>query len=116
MIEPVLGKEEALGFFRIRVSAPRERHDIAAHVTQETRHRSRERVEPTEITDHDAPMLERARRVAVDTGEDRVASLKCADGNIDAEAARLVLTALGAKLDTLTEAQQAYRDSWRLGS
>ena len=36
--------------------------------------------------------------------------------DIDAEAARLVLAALGAKLDTLTEAQQAYRDSWRLGS
>ena len=36
--------------------------------------------------------------------------------DIDAEAARLVLTTLGARLDTLTEAQQAYRDSWRLGS
>ncbi|HET6189919.1 MAG TPA: adenosylhomocysteinase, partial [Trebonia sp.] len=36
--------------------------------------------------------------------------------DIDAEAARLVLAALGAKLDTLTEAQQAYRDGWRLGS
>jgi adenosylhomocysteinase len=35
---------------------------------------------------------------------------------IDAEAARLVLAALGARLDTLTEAQQAYRDSWHLGS
>jgi adenosylhomocysteinase len=36
--------------------------------------------------------------------------------DIDAEAARLVLTTLGARLDTLTEAQRAYRDSWRLGS
>jgi adenosylhomocysteinase len=36
--------------------------------------------------------------------------------DIDAEAARLVLAALGARLDTLTEAQQAYRDSWRFGS
>ena len=36
--------------------------------------------------------------------------------DIDAEAARLVLTALGAKLDTLTEAQQSYLASWRLGS
>jgi adenosylhomocysteinase len=36
--------------------------------------------------------------------------------DIDAEAARLVLTALGTKVDTLTEAQQAYRDTWRLGS
>jgi adenosylhomocysteinase len=36
--------------------------------------------------------------------------------DIDAEAARLVLTALGATLDTLTEAQRSYRDSWHLGS
>jgi adenosylhomocysteinase len=36
--------------------------------------------------------------------------------DIDAEAARLVLAALGAKLDTLTEAQQAYLASWHLGS
>ena len=36
--------------------------------------------------------------------------------DIDAEAARLVLAALGARLDTLTEAQQSYRDSWHLGS
>jgi len=31
-------------------------------------------------------------------------------------ATRLVLAALGARLDTLTEAQQSYRDSWHLGS
>ena len=37
-------------------------------------------------------------------------------GDIDAEAARLVLTALGTRLDTLTEAQQSYLASWRLGS
>jgi adenosylhomocysteinase len=36
--------------------------------------------------------------------------------DIDAEAAHLVLTALGARLDTLTEAQQAYLASWHLGS
>jgi adenosylhomocysteinase len=36
--------------------------------------------------------------------------------DIDAEAARLVLTALGARLDTLTEAQQSYLASWHLGS
>jgi adenosylhomocysteinase len=36
--------------------------------------------------------------------------------DIDAEAARLVLTALGARLDTLTEAQRSYLASWRLGS
>jgi adenosylhomocysteinase len=36
--------------------------------------------------------------------------------DIDAEAARLVLAALGARLDMLTEAQQAYGESWRFGS
>ncbi len=36
--------------------------------------------------------------------------------DIDAEAARLVLAALGAKLDTLTEAQRSYLASWHLGS
>jgi adenosylhomocysteinase len=37
-------------------------------------------------------------------------------GDIDAEAARLVLAALGARLDTLTEAQRSYLASWHLGS
>jgi adenosylhomocysteinase len=36
--------------------------------------------------------------------------------DIDAEAARLVLVALGAKLDTLTEAQRSYLASWHIGS
>ena len=36
--------------------------------------------------------------------------------DIDAEAARLVLAALGARLDTLTAAQQAYQANWHLGS
>jgi adenosylhomocysteinase len=36
--------------------------------------------------------------------------------DIDAEAARLVLAALGAHIDTLTEAQRAYLASWHLGS
>jgi adenosylhomocysteinase len=36
--------------------------------------------------------------------------------DIDAEAARLVLAALGTRLDALTEAQQAYLASWHLGS
>jgi adenosylhomocysteinase len=36
--------------------------------------------------------------------------------DIDAEAARLVLHALGTRLDTLSAAQQAYQDSWHLGS
>jgi adenosylhomocysteinase len=36
--------------------------------------------------------------------------------DIDAEAARLVLAALRTELDVLTEAQQSYLASWRLGS
>jgi adenosylhomocysteinase len=36
--------------------------------------------------------------------------------DLDAEAARLVLAAMGVSVDTLTEAQQAYRESWRIGS
>jgi adenosylhomocysteinase len=36
--------------------------------------------------------------------------------DIDAEAARLVLAAIGTSLDALTPAQQAYLESWRLGS
>ena len=36
--------------------------------------------------------------------------------DIDAEAARMVLTSLGAEIDTLTEAQRAYLASWRHGS
>jgi len=36
--------------------------------------------------------------------------------DIDAEAARLVLTTLGAELDTLTPAQRAYLASWHFGS
>jgi adenosylhomocysteinase len=36
--------------------------------------------------------------------------------DIDAEAARLVLAALGAKLDTLTEFQRTYQANWHLGS
>jgi adenosylhomocysteinase len=36
--------------------------------------------------------------------------------DIDAEAARLVLAALGTKLDTLTAAQRSYQANWHLGS
>jgi adenosylhomocysteinase len=36
--------------------------------------------------------------------------------DIDAEAARLVLAALGATIDSLSPAQQSYLASWRLGS
>ncbi|HEY6494401.1 MAG TPA: adenosylhomocysteinase [Trebonia sp.] len=36
--------------------------------------------------------------------------------DIDAEAARLVMAALGVRLDTLTEAQRSYQANWHLGS
>ena len=36
--------------------------------------------------------------------------------DLDAEAARLVLATMGVSVDTLTAAQQAYRESWRIGS
>ncbi len=36
--------------------------------------------------------------------------------DIDAEAARLVLATMGVTVDALTAAQQAYRESWRIGS
>ncbi|MGH3259539.1 MAG: adenosylhomocysteinase [Streptosporangiaceae bacterium] len=36
--------------------------------------------------------------------------------DLDAEAARLVLAAMGVSVDTITAAQQAYRESWRIGS
>ena len=36
--------------------------------------------------------------------------------DIDAEAARLVLATAGTSIDALTPAQQAYLDSWRIGS
>jgi adenosylhomocysteinase len=36
--------------------------------------------------------------------------------DLDAEAARLVLATMGVAVDTLTAAQQAYRESWRIGS
>jgi adenosylhomocysteinase len=36
--------------------------------------------------------------------------------DIDAEAAGLVLAAMGTRIDTLTDAQREYLESWRLGS
>jgi adenosylhomocysteinase len=36
--------------------------------------------------------------------------------DLDAEAARLVLATMGVSVDALTAAQQAYRESWRIGS
>jgi adenosylhomocysteinase len=63
-----------------------------------------------------------AARAELAAGHGKPGAEKLAPGvhrvppDIDAEAARLVLAALGAKRDTLTEAQQACLDSWRLGS
>jgi adenosylhomocysteinase len=55
------------------------------------------------------------RRLAA--GQERLgAGVHPVPPDIDAEAARLVLAALGAQLDTLTEAQRAYLASWHLGS
>ena len=51
------------------------------------------------------------------SGEERLApGVHQVPADIDAEAARLVLTALGARLDILTEAQRAYLANWQLGS
>jgi adenosylhomocysteinase len=36
--------------------------------------------------------------------------------DIDAEAARLVLATAGTSIDALTPDQQAYLESWRIGS
>ena len=36
--------------------------------------------------------------------------------DIDAEAARLVLAAIGTSIDSLTPAQRAYLESWHIGS
>jgi adenosylhomocysteinase len=35
---------------------------------------------------------------------------------LDAEAAGLTLAAMGVRIDTLTEAQREYLESWRIGS
>jgi adenosylhomocysteinase len=44
------------------------------------------------------------------------AGVHAVPADIDAEAARLVLASAGTSLDALTPAQQAYLDSWRIGS
>lgn len=46
-------------------------------------------------------------------GEKLAADVHPVPPDIDAEAARLMLTALGAGIDTLTDAQRAYLASWR---
>jgi adenosylhomocysteinase len=50
------------------------------------------------------------------TGDKLPAGVHDVPADIDAEAARLVLAAIGTSLDALTPAQQAYLESWRIGS
>jgi len=50
------------------------------------------------------------------TGAALTPGVHAVPGDLDAEAARLVLAATGTSIDTLTPGQLDYRDSWRLGS
>jgi adenosylhomocysteinase len=50
------------------------------------------------------------------TGDKLAVGVHEVPADIDAEAARLVLAATGTSIDTLTPAQQAYLESWRIGS
>jgi adenosylhomocysteinase len=51
-----------------------------------------------------------------ETGDKLAIGVHEVPADIDAEAARLVLAATGTSIDALTPAQQAYLDSWRIGS
>ena len=57
-----------------------------------------------------------AGTVLSDTGNKLPAGVHEVPADIDAEAASLVLATAGTSLDTLTPAQLAYRESWRIGS
>jgi adenosylhomocysteinase len=57
-----------------------------------------------------------ARAVSSDTGDKLPVGVHDVPADIDAEAARLVLAATGTTIDALTPVQQAYLESWRLGS
>ena len=57
-----------------------------------------------------------ARAVSSDTKNKLPPGVHEVPADIDAEAARLVLATTGTSIDTLTPAQQAYLDSWRIGS
>ena len=50
------------------------------------------------------------------TGDKLPAGVHEVPAGIDAEAASLVLATTGTSIDTLTPAQLAYRESWRIGS
>jgi len=54
--------------------------------------------------------------VSSNTGDKLPVGVHDVPADIDAEAARLVLAATGTTIDALTPAQQAYLESWRLGS
>jgi adenosylhomocysteinase len=57
-----------------------------------------------------------AGAVSGKTGDKLPAGVHEVPADIDAEAARLVLAAAGTSIDALTPAQQAYLESWRIGS
>jgi adenosylhomocysteinase len=57
-----------------------------------------------------------AGAVSSDTGDKLAIGVHEVPADIDAEAARLVLATTGTSIDALTPAQQAYLDSWRIGS
>jgi adenosylhomocysteinase len=57
-----------------------------------------------------------AGAVSSNTGDKLPVGVHEVPADIDAEAARLVLAAAGTSIDALTAAQQAYLESWRIGS
>jgi len=57
-----------------------------------------------------------AGTVLSDTGDKLPAGVHEVPAGIDAEAASLMLATTGTSIDTLTPAQLAYRESWRIGS
>ncbi len=57
-----------------------------------------------------------ALAVSSGTGDKLPIGVHEVPADIDSEAARLVLATTGTSIDTLTPAQQAYLDSWRIGS
>ena len=57
-----------------------------------------------------------AGAVLANTPDKLEAGVHNVPADIDAEAARLVLATAGTSIDALTPAQQAYLDSWRIGS
>ena len=71
---------------------------------------------PPEVMDLAFGIEARALAWLAGNAEKRASDVHPVPPDIDAEAARLVLAALGAEIDSLTPAQRAYLASWRLGS